>query len=818
MTFGNFTAEVSKWKFKEVGTSIWLESKPGGCAEIYSDLLYNKKIQDPFLDMNEDQVQWVSKCQWEYETNIEIPRIDNKEKYKLIFEGLDTFATIYFNSEEILKTDNMFLKYSVFVQPKLTNTIRIVFGSALNISKMYEHRHGKLKCWNGDPSRVYIRKAQYQYGWDWGPKLISCGPYRPTYLISYQSHINDFYVHGDVHEDLSIVSGYIETDIETDTQVVISMEVRSPDSIETVLHLKKPVSGSGKFLQEFSILSPKLWYPRGYGSAALYHVTVRLISKTGNIICQVHKHIGFKRIQLIQHPFLEQSGTSFYLQINNIPIFCKGSNWIPAHSIPSSVSKTDYKQWLNSAVNANHNMIRVWGGGYYESDFFYNNCDRLGLLVWQDFMFACGQYPGNLKYFVESVSKEVAYQVQRLRNHCSISMYCGNNEDYQIAEAYNLQWDKKNHTGDYAKTSFPARTIYEKIIPELVAKYHVGIPYHPGSPWGGEKTSDPTVGDIHQWNVWHGTREKYQDWYKLGGRFVSEFGMEALPSYSTFMRCISEISEIYPQSLVVDFHNKAAGFESRLASYMFENIRLRTMDMKSWIYATQLMQAECLGYAIRSWRRNWKGKGKRYMGGILIWQLNDCWPVTSWSLVDNFKTPKLAFYAAKREYRAIAVGVQRQGNELQVWCVNDEGSKENITLSLDIYEVFSGQLIEHYEMYNITLEANSSSEILSNYELPSDGPMVANASIIHKDEVLANYGDWPQPLKYLQFCKRSIKLEVYDGYVVISTTMPIKGIELITENNLFFEDNGMDLFPNKEMTVSCPELKHTDTVTIRHYE
>ncbi|KRZ98589.1 uncharacterized protein AC631_05655, partial [Debaryomyces fabryi] len=295
-------------------------------------------------------------------------------------------------------------------------------------------------------------------------------------------------------------------------------------------------------------------------------------------------------------------------------------------------------------------MVRVWAGGIYESDFFYETCDRLGIMVWQDFMFACGQYPGYPE-FIENIKFEAIDQIKRLRNHCSIALYAGNNEDYQVAEQFNLEWDRNDVSGDYSKTNFPARTIYENVLPKLVGEYSVDVPYHPGSPWGGNGTADETTGDVHQWNVWHGNQEKYQDWYRLGGRFVSEFGMEALPNRKTYEACITDPTELYPQSETVDHHNKADGFERRLALYVIENIKVKGLDLDSWIYATQLMQLECLGYAYRCWRRQWKGDGQRYAGGAIVWQINDCWPVASWAICDFYKRPKLAYYSVKRESR-----------------------------------------------------------------------------------------------------------------------------------------------------------------------
>ncbi len=259
--------------------------------------------------------------------------------------------------------------------------------------------------------------------------------------------------------------------------------------------------------------------------------------------------------------------------------------------------------------------------GIYEADIFYDICDELGLLVWQDFMFGCGQYPAHAS-LVESIKVEVEQTVQRLRNHPSIVIFAGNNEDYQIAESENLQLDYLDTTSDYLETNFPARHLYERVLPAIVHAQS-DIFYHPGSPFGGVDSKDPTVGDIHQWNVWHGTQEPWANWDKLGGRFISEFGMEGYPDIRTVDYWLDgDTSQRFPQSRVVCSHNKADGFERRLELYLMENFR-HAFDMESYVYYTQAMQAETLAAAYRLWRRDWRGKGKEYTAGALVWQVSE---------------------------------------------------------------------------------------------------------------------------------------------------------------------------------------------------
>jgi beta-mannosidase len=373
-------------------------------------------------------------------------------------------------------------------------------------------------------------------------------------------------------------------------------------------------------LISLDIPKPELWYPIGHGPQVFYLVDVDIYGRQNAPLHSIKKRVGVRRLRLVQQPLVDEPGTSFFFEVNNQPIYISGSNWIPGHSFLTALAPRDYASAVDTCLEGNQNMIRIWGGGVYEHDALYEECDRRGVLVWQDFMFACGQYPCYPE-FAASVQREAVGQVKRLRQYCSIVLYAGNNEDYAVAEMLNLDWNPGDHSGDWTDTNFPARTLYETHLPAIVADHAPGIPYHPSSPWGGKSTEDRTVGDIHQWNVWHGSQTKYQWWDKLVGRFVSEFGMLSFPAAKSVRRFVTDPKQRYPQSAVLDLHNKADGAERRLALYVMENVRVTSMDLDSWIYATQLVQAECLGFAVRSCRRQWKGPGREYCGGQLVWQV-----------------------------------------------------------------------------------------------------------------------------------------------------------------------------------------------------
>lgn len=589
----------------------------------------------------------------------------------------------------------------------------------------------------------------------------------------------------------------------------------------------------------------KLWYPRTFGEQTLYDITIKLYDGE-KVLQTISFPYGIRKTELVQESFQDQEGSSFYFRVNDIPIYTQGANWIPAHNFQTTLTTADYKDWLDLAVNGNQNIIRIWGGGYFEQDIFYQYCDKLGLLIWHDFMFACGQYPADAK-FRSVVEREVTSQLKRLRKYCSIVLWCGNNEDYQVAEEFKLTWNKDDLSGDYTNTDFPARTIYEVDLPKYV-KDLTQVSYHPGSPWGGLFSADPTVGDKHEWNVWHGTQEPYQNWYKLGGRYVSEFGMLAFSDIKTYQSCITKPEQLYPQSEYMVLHNKAQGAERRLALYVFENIKVKSIDLQSWIYATQLMQAECLSYAYRCWRRNWKQDGQRYSGGTIVWQLNDCWPTTSWAICDYYRRPKLSYYAVKRESQPLWLGFYRQkydlkdrttkweGDEfhdsehqtdpwlekIEFWIVNSTLTAESLSVVLELYDVESGKLLETKPKIDITARANGCTDVPIEVTLenPQEEHTVLYGRLFKGEKVIARVGDWPQPLKYLTFPEIKITVDTDAGGALLSTNVPVKGIELFTEDSdpdIYFVDNGFDLFPNDPYYVPIRGLKKTTEIQVRYY-
>lgn len=589
------------------------------------------------------------------------------------------------------------------------------------------------------------------------------------------------------------------------------------------------VDADGDTQVSFHISNPSLWYPIRYGKQPLYRVKATLLDGDTEVD-SLSKKIGLRRAELVQRPLKDQPGTSFFFEVNNIPLYCGGSDWIPADNFIPRITAERYRDWVKLVADGNQFMIRVWGGGIYEEQAFYDACDEQGILVWQDFMFGCGNYPA-WPEMVKSIKREAEENVKLLRHHPSIVIWAGNNEDYQYQESEGLTYDFENKDAEsWLKTDFPARYIYEKVLADACKELVPDTYYHFGSPWGaGRDTHDPTVGDIHQWNVWHGTQEKYQNFDKLVGRFVSEFGMEAFPNVKTidaFLPLGRDDPDRYPQSSTVDFHNKADGHERRIALYLVENMRYGPDPLEQFVYATQLMQAECLASAYRLWKRQWKGPGREYCGGALVWQINDCWPVTSWSIVDYYLRPKMAYFTVKREMAPVSIGITRREHrhprdkytrvnievktQIEVWGSNLTLEDLTVDCVVRAWDVETGR-----ETYASTVSAglalpeNRSTEIVA-MDVPvqragDEGRTVVAAYLVRDGEQIARYVNWPEPLKYLHL-QRPKELKAVlteDGTAVeISAEVPVKGVVVETEDDgVRFDDNLVDVVPGEVVRI-----------------
>lgn len=787
-------------------TGNWLAAEVPG--NVYQTLLEAGQIPDPFYGLNEPLVQWVAHSDWLYRTSFEMsPQTLLEPHIDLCLDGLDTFATVWLNGEQILQSDNMFVPHRVNIKPQLRqgpNELHILFESALRKGRELEQHYGKRHLWNGDSSRLYVRKAQYHYGWDWGPVLLTAGPWKAVYLEAYTVRIAEIHAPPVLSADLTQASLPIAVQLEGMTQGA-EMQIALYDPDGTPIHHSTHPASS--LQHHISIDAPQLWWPNGYGPQALYTLQVSLHSG-GQRLTEQTQRLGLRQLRVVQEPVEGEAGSSFYFEVNHTPIFAGGANWIPDDTFLNRITPQRYAQRVRQAAQAHLVMLRVWGGGIYEDSAFYEACDELGLLVWQDFMFACGLYPAH-REFLHSVQLEAQATVRRLRHHPSLALWCGNNEDYAIAES--VGW----YGPGADRSRFVALEIYEQLLPEICKALDPTRLYWPGSPYGGALSSEPTIGDRHTWEIWHGNMAAYQQYPQFEGRLVSEFGMQSFPSLALLERYIPQ-AERFPQSRTLEHHNKAGPTggrtdgHRRLAVYLSDNLK-DPLGLEGYVYSTQFIQAEAMRYAYSGFRRRWGRAGRRAVGGALVWQLNDCWPVTSWAIIDSLGSEKPAYYVIRRAMAPITVGLSPEG---AVWAVN--GTAETRALALNL----QGFALDGQEVANETrlvhLEPNRTTE-LGSWKPPADEPLILSARLLEGNTVIARDSQWPEPYKFYRFPEPELQLEaIGQDSFSLSVKKPAKGV-CLEAPGARWSDNFLDLLPGDPQIVQVGGLTGK-TITVRWLE
>lgn len=644
------------WEFSRAGKTDRRAARVPGC--VHTDLMAAGLIPDPFFGTNELAVRWVEEEGWVYRRPFDVPdALLGREHVELVAEGLDTFARIFVNEKKAGETENMFRTYRFDLKPFLKkgrNDIRIEFDSPAKRERALEAR----LAYKLPGEAPHIRKAPYHFGWDWGPRLATSGIWRPLGIEAWSGpRLRDLEV---VQEFPSGGKGPVllrlkaEAVSDGDRQAMLKVFV---DGIEASAAAKAAAlaMGSNSIETTLRIEKPRLWWPAGMGEQNLTRVELRLESG-GRTVDSASRRVGIRTLVLEQKP--DRWGKSFYFSVNGVPFFAKGANWIPADSFPSRVTRAKYERLLRSAVEANMNMLRVWGGGIYEAPEFYDLCDELGLVVWQDFMFACAMYPGD-EAFRANVRDEAANVIKALRHHPSIGLWCGNNE----CEEGWFHWGWKESLPASVWADYEA--IFHRILPEAVAQYDRGRAYWPSSPHS-EKTGDPRSeksGDMHYWGVWHG-QEPFEEYRKKFHRFFSEFGFQSFPLLAT-VRTFSAPGDWNLTSPVMEHHQKHPAGNRLILQYMLDEYRM-PKDFESLLWLSQVVQAGGMKTAAEHFR----SQRPRVMGS-LYWQFEDCWPVASWSGIDSTGAWKALHYYARRFYAPVLVAPAASGDDLTVSVASD---------------------------------------------------------------------------------------------------------------------------------------------------
>jgi beta-mannosidase len=688
------------WQFRQVTVSQaaeegWLPATVPG--DVHLDLLANKKIDDPFFRDNESKLQWIEKESWEYRLNFDVTAaMLARSNVDLVFDGLDAASQVYVNGTEVLSADNSFRIWRVPVKSHLhagKNLLRVVFPSPIKAAEEAAASDAfRLRSKTED--KTYIRKAAYQYGWDWGPRFVTSGIWRPVRLEAWdKARIADFAIRQrDVSKDVAHIDAEVEVEAASGGAARISVQYTDDARPVTVAETVSLHAGRNVIDIPIQFRQPKLWYPAGYGDQPLYEFTAQLSTGAGRAIAdQRQTKAGLRSIELHRAP--DKWGRSFELIVNGIPVFAKGADVIPFDSFPNRVKTADYRRILESARDANMNMIRHWGGGYYETDEFYQICDELGIMVWQDFMFGNDWQPGTYAFKL-NIEAEAETQVRRLRNHPSIVVWCGNNETeaaFSWGPRPTLPPDVRLFIWQDYLTEFSG------ILPRVVARLDAETPYWPSSPSADYEPLTPTYqsGDAHVWDVWHG-RVPFSTYETHHARFITEYGFQSFPEMRTVDAFTEPADRANIFTSVMLAHQKNNEGNSIIHDYLLRDYS-EPKDFASFLYVSQVLQAEGIKIGAEHFRRS-----RPETMGSIFWQLNDCWPVASWSSIDYYGRWKALQYYARRFYAPILVSPHVEDGSLKVYIVSDKTTAQPATLRVRLMDFDGKVLLEESHAVDVT--------------------------------------------------------------------------------------------------------------------
>lgn len=822
---------TSGWQFKQADSGEWLPATVPGT--VHTDLLASKKIEDPFYRTNEKDLQWIDKKDWIYQHKISVDSsLLKNENVELCFKGLDTYADVYVNDSLVLKADNMFRQWRADCRRFLKtgdNMIKIYFHSPIQKGLAALDKLGYALPATNDQSEngglgekkvsVFTRKAGYHYGWDWGPRFVTSGIWRPVCLQAW----NNARI-----ENIHIVQQSVTAE---KAEIKAVFEVQSTASGSATLDITcsnaPDVKGSGKISLKpglcmgevnITINNPKLWWTNGLGEAFLYNFKGSLkIDET--IVDESNVNTGIRTVKIVQRP--DSLGKSFYVELNGKPVFMKGANYIPNDNFLPRVTPAEYEKVLKSAHDTHMNMLRIWGGGIYENDEFYDLCDKYGLLLWQDFMFACSMYPGD-DAFLENVRKEAIDNVKRIRNHPAVALWCGNNEIETAWQENNPNggWGwKKTYTPEQHKTIWHTYdTIFQKILPAVIKEYDSDRFYWPSSPqadWDKTSSFSAHSGDTHYWDVWWG-QKPFEEYKTHIGRFMSEYGFQSFPEFNT-VKTYTVPSDYDIFSDVMKAHQRSSIGNGTIKNYMQRDYKVPA-DFKKFLYVGQVLQAEGIKVAMEAHRR-----AKPYCMGTLFWQINDCWPVASWSSTDYYHRWKAQQYYTRKAYSEVLVSPDITSTKISIYIVNDLYTEKKALLLLKVID-FGGKVL-YQKITPVTIKP-ASSEAFFRDDIANIVPANAMktsllyAEVKEGDKILSSNIQYFLPTKDLILPKVSVISNVREdnGSFVLELTSPklVKNLYLSLESgDGFFSDNYFDILPGEKAIVSFTPSGNMDLETFK---
>lgn len=782
--------EIKSWSLSYQNESELVGTVP---CSMYSILLAHGKMDDPFYRLNE----YAARAMSEEECTLTASFSADEEtlsapRQLLRFLGVDTLADIRLNGTHLGRAENMHRMWEYDVKGLLRseNTVEVHFESPMRAA---HEAAAKYPLWGVTHTTVdgyqHIRKSHCMYGWDWGPQLPDMGLFRPVQLVTYHDvEIRDVWVR-QKHENGRVkLTVSAETDFAGEV-LPAEVTVYAPDGTTADF--------SDTLDRKLVIDSPELWWPNGWGAQPLYTVTVR-IRKDGAVCAEKSVRIGLRTMTV--STAADRWGNEFCFVINGKKLFAMGADYIPEDNILARVSPERTRGLLEDCVRANYNCVRVWGGGYYPDDFFFDICDELGLIVWEDFMFACATYRMTKK-FEENLVPEFIENIKRLRNHASLGLLCGNNE----METAWLNWDIPQNE----RTKLDYLYLYEQLLPDLCAEYAPDTFYWPSSPSSGggfDNPADENRGDMHCWEVWHGGKP-FTYFRSTYFRFCSEFGFESFPDVKT-CRSFAEADDLNPFSRVMESHQKCVGGNQKMLNYMALDY-LFPKNFDSFVYASQLLQADAMRFAIEHWRAN---RGRCM--GALYWQLNDCWPVASWASIDSAGRWKALHYEAKRFFAPVLLAAFEEGDDVSFAVSNETLADRMLTIrwrvmDTDFHEYAKGKLpVQCGALSAVKLPALSFAKALNGdldhryltYELVDE-----NGAVLCKKAVLfekPKHFAWKKPEISAVFSEKDGKTAI-----TLSSDTFAKGVCLSFGNaDVVLSDNYFDLTDDGSITVTVEKI------------
>ena len=813
------------WEFSQVGKGEWLPATVPGT--VHQDLIDNDLLINPFYGMNEEKVQWVEKEDWQYKTTFTLTKEQlDRQAGILNFEGLDTYADIYLNGSLLERTDNMFVGYELPVKEVLRegeNRLQVYFHSPIKQAMPQWETDGFDYPADNDHSKtrvsIYSRKAPYSYGWDWGIRLATSGIWRPVTLELYDvARIEDYFVQQEsVSKALAKVNNLLEVkSVATNPQQAeITLTYAYKDGTPVIERKNVTLQpGCNHVSLPVEIANPHLWMPNGWGEPALYDFEIA-VKVDGKVIASEKKRVGLRTIQVVLED--DKDGKAFYFVVNGQQMFAKGSNFIPDDALLPNVTTERYYQLMRDVKDAHHNMIRVWGGGIYEDDRFYDAADEMGILVWQDFIFACTTYPSDPN-FLRRVTEEAEYNIKRFRSHACLAMWCGNNEIYEGMRYWGWSRKYKNPViWEEMKEGY--NKLFHQLLPSMVEEYDAGRFYMHGSPyeanWG--RPHSWKIADSHNWGTWYG-RKPFESLDTELPRFMSEFGFQAFPEMKT-IATFAEPKDYALESDVMNAHQKASIGNALIKKTMALYYDVPE-DFEELVYKGLVLQGFGIRHGIEAHRRN-----RPYCMGSLYWQLNDSWPVVSWSSIDYYGNWKAMHYQGKRAFAPVLINAFKEGNDLCFYTLSDDLKEyKNATLQLKLMD-FNGKVLNK-KIIKGEVPANASAVFHKEaYDGLATNP--ANTLLLmtlknQQGEVLSEeiyYFNYPKEQE-LPEAKVTCKVKTLEGKceVTLSTKQLVRDVFVeIPIQGAKFTDNFFDLLPGqtKKIVITSDEIKKANPVNLK---